>query len=170
MSNLLSIFLSISFLLSVSACTCSITTLPQAYAQATTVVRARVIAIKLLPTPIPPPCLTGKPSCLIPIRLYEPVKYTFVLRNIFKGCGPMNRPIFYGMTTTNSAACGLRLKKRATYLLSVDVERPCGLDGFDKKAFSLNLCQFNPLWKSLNKNEKRFLNKSSRKNKNQCMA
>lgn len=169
MPRLIPLLCILAMVLSASACTCPEISLPDSYARAKTVVRARVLSVTVLPTPTPPACLTGVPRCLIPIRLYQPVKYAFMLQGVFKGCGPKSRPIFYGMTATNSAACGVRLKKRKSYVLFVDVERPCPLDGFNKDAFSLNLCQYNRLWKSLEKREKKFLKKSSRKKENQCI-
>lgn len=159
-------FVALVALVSVSqACTCLFSTFKESYDRADSVVVAKVLSRKVLPTPTPPACLESQPPCLVPIRLYNDVRYTLSLQRVFKGCGPTSR-IFLGDTTDSSASCGISLRVGATYMLNLGKE----IVSFDKKkAFFLNICQGNRLFKLLSDEERATLKKCSTLPENQCI-
>lgn len=110
-----------------------------AFHAANVVVKAKVI--RELPRPAcTPPCL-GPP-------FLEEGRRTYVLRLIrsFKGEKPPRR--FTVESEVNAVRCGITLQKGAVYMLNTS--------GSGGKYF-VWLCQYNRLWSSLSREERRFL-------------
>ena len=78
--------------------------------------------------------------------------YLARVRHVFKGCYDKGR-LLIARTPSSSAACGIELRRRTTYLLTGDVSRR----GAGRRFLSINLCGFNVPWGSLTEGQKDFL-------------
>lgn len=150
-----------------NACSCPRLTFKQLYDNADSVVIAKVINVKIIPTPQPLPCLTAIPPCLPPVRFFEPVIYKLRLSRLIKGCGPSSRPIFFARSAIpDGASCGVRLRRFGTYMINLRTEIQSPDIGV--KSFSLTICDGSRLVSSLTLRQRRFLQIMSRKQASTC--
>lgn len=111
-----------------------------AYHAASVVVKAKVIRERPLPSP------TCTPPCLGPPFLEGRRTYELRLIRSFKGEKPSRS--FTVETELNAVRCGITLQVGEVYMLNTS--------GSGSKFF-VWLCQYNRLWSSLSRKERRFL-------------
>lgn len=159
-------FLSVLLLLvsNVRGCSCFPANFEEQYNGALTVVKARVVLVKMSPTPKPSPCVTG--SCSISIS-NQPVVYILQLLQIFKGCGPPFL-IFFTESHLRPGYCGFGMKEGEIYMLNLYKELPRA--GSFLKFFNVNSCQGNRLFSSLTSYQRQFLKSRSKKPENKCIS
>lgn len=159
------LFTAVALFALTEGCSCVPQTLPQHYERAKTVVKAQLIKVTVSPTPTPPPCLTQRPPCLLPIRISRDRKFTFRLKRIFKGCPPGG--LFLAKSYTDDGICGIRLKQGSTFLLFLDDIAP-DVDGLPD-SFNLDGCQGNRRFNRVQPSQRAFLRRASKLKKNGCL-